>query len=235
MKNIVSIELFKIFKRPAFYVVALLTIISSALSVAFTEGATAFSAMQMNAENVSLFIAILMVIIVTNDRSEGTEKNIIGSGLNRNDVYVGKMVAGFIVSIILYVIALLTHIVVGGVVGGAGAFESIILTSLAISFVEIAIYSVLITFIATIIPSNGFATAMSMVAVFGLPMLSGLMKMSGNQILTTISNFEMSSIASSIVKTGVDGMVVIQILVLLVVVALLAVAGGVISSKREIR
>lgn len=225
MSRVLRSELFCIFRNIRFYVYLAAILIIQALFCIFAKEAH---------EGFFIFVPILLSIVVTFDIAHkdfklGTMKNIVGSGIRMESVYLGKLFASLISSLIIFLVYVLSLCL------GALALGSFANLNVALELVSIIPYLgqiAVVFFVCSIVTSGAFCIIIAIAYMIGLPIA---LEVINNDVIKAIRPYELNAISNEIVKSGFTSELWLHMLVALVLVAVISVLGRYLFTKHSIK
>ncbi len=199
MKKLFGFEFHKLFSRVSLYILMAVCVILVLLNVAMPNMLNGmFDTMGENAEemlevfglsvnstadvfivkaidsgNMQLLLAILIAMIITQDYSENTIKNILSRGFRRESVYVTKLIICCAVAVVMGIIGMIVSWIAGTAMyspsaRGLGELLPLLLTQLLVLVTISAFYVLIAVFTHRI----GAALAIGIVSTQMIPLLT---------------------------------------------------------------
>lgn len=134
MIGLLRSDFYKLFRTKAFYICGILAAALAALDVIMVNstmdpGMQAYAslmgysgtyALARGIVQVNLFAAIMISMFIPNEFSFGTIKNIASRGISRANIYLSKVIAGAVITIIYTVVCAAVSFTAGSIMWGTG-------------------------------------------------------------------------------------------------------------------
>lgn len=231
MKNLLNIELSKLFGKVSTYVVLVINL--GLIFIGLISGTKNTLAESILSSSGLIVFGAILICGITSDINNGTMKNIIGAGISRTTVFVSKIVTSFIAVFVLIVTNTIGEIIFYLISGkGITIGTSEVSAFLLVTFL-LAIYTILFVGINFIV-SGSFGSVLTILISVFFPM-AGLLTLVDNSAIKLIFGSEPSNVTKQILQNGLSTQYFVQLLV----ATILFIGVGYISmqmfKKKEIK
>lgn len=225
MQKLLNFEFRKLFRQKSFYICIAVAVGMLVLSVVLLKvlenqlaempemegvGTIAQNAAEVVLTSISgssftLILAVLIALIVCEDFSSQTIKNIYARGYSRESVYFSKLVSSFVATTIMFLCVFAVSFVVGIVCFGfTGSFDGKFFACVGSQYITILAYASLFFMISFLIKKAGGAIACNIIGPTAIDLILTLLTTAFKQSDTPLSQFWVGAFITDLGSTAVE-------------------------------
>lgn len=235
MSKIIKTELYKLKHNKNFFVIVILLIASHiALALVDKENNSFLDIMTSFSGLLPLFSAVVCVSLAQNEYNWGTLKNVVASGISRTSIYLGKVLAAFIATAILFLVEGIVSLVMLYVTVPNMTMDfAVIIPSFLLQIVIALNYTVLFFLIGSVIRSSAFAVITCYLVYLFDAFAFGYV---GNFLhISNLADYSLGAVTTAVEKVSVDTLSIMHLGIITIIIILAAFIGSLIFSKQDIK
>lgn len=231
MKNIINIEMSKLFSKVSTYII--LSINLGLVFLGLLTGTTGSLGTEILGTTAVLIFSAILINGIMSDVHNGTMKNIVGAGISRNKIFLSKIFSSIIATVVVIITRVVGISMVYLFTGSNFTLGLKELEAFLLVTVVVLLYTVLLVGINFMV-SGALGSTLTILISIILPMISALTLIK-NPVIQLIFGSEPTNLSTQIFNNGLSLQYSLQFLGATIVFCLITYISMLMFKKKEIK